>query len=187
MKKIILLIILLIPALVGCEEIIFNTLNNTSESNKNIINNDGNLETVTIDRVIDGDTVDVITEDQIIERVRLLLIDTPESVHPEKEPQPFGIEASNYMKKHLKEGNTVQLEKGTPAKDNYDRLLAYIWVDGENLNKVMIEEGYARVAFVYEPNTKYLKEFEKSQEQAKKNQKNIWSIEGYVESEFVNY
>ncbi|GIO25307.1 thermonuclease family protein [Oceanobacillus sp. J11TS1] len=144
-------------------------------------------EFVTIERVVDGDTVIVHLEDGTRERVRLLLIDTPESVKPNTEVQPFGEEASDFAKKLMPEGEKVELERGTPDRDDYDRMLAYIWVDGENVNQMLVEEGYARVAFVYEPNTKYLDELEEAQEEAKEDGENIWSIPGYVESRFKDY
>ncbi|MFD1067263.1 thermonuclease family protein [Oceanobacillus locisalsi] len=144
-------------------------------------------ELVTIERVVDGDTVIVHLEDGTRERVRLLLIDTPESVKPDTEVQPFGEEASDFAKEFMQEGETVELERGNPERDDYDRLLAYIWVDGENVNQLLVEEGYARVAFVYEPNTKYLSELEETQEEAKENEENIWSIPGYAESRFYEY
>ncbi|MYL43920.1 hypothetical protein GLV99_20300 [Virgibacillus massiliensis] len=50
-----------------------------------------------------------------------------------------------------------------------------------------IEEGYARVAYVYEPNTKYLDEFREAEEKADQEGNNIWSIDGYVEKEFENH
>lgn len=131
-------------------------------------------------RVVDGDTVIVKTNDGVEERVRLLLIDTPESVHPSKEKELFGEEASDYAKEMLQEGDVVTLEIGNPERDRYDRLLAYIWVDDVNFNQHMIEKGYARVGYVYEPNTKYLDEFRKAEQKAKKEKINIWSIEGYV-------
>lgn len=144
-------------------------------------------EDVEIERVIDGDTVEVKLSNGDIETIRLLLIDTPESVHPEKKEQPYGKESSNFAKKTLKEGKKAQLEKGSPERDKYGRLLGYIWIDNINFNQLMIEKGYARIAYVYEPNTKYLNEFEKVEKQAKDNKVNIWSINGYVESEFENY
>ncbi|MFS0753064.1 thermonuclease family protein [Oceanobacillus sp. 1P07AA] len=182
MKK--LLIILLFVFLVaGCDEletIIEDTATATEESTTD-------KELVTIDRVVDGDTVIVEFEDRNTERIRLLLIDTPESVHPEKEPQPYGEESSEFAKGVLQEGKEVEIERGNPERDNYERILAYIWVDGENFNQLMIEEGYARVGYVYEPNTKYLEEFEEAQQQAEEEGENIWSIDGYVESRFENY
>lgn len=131
-------------------------------------------------RVVDGDTVIVQTEDGEEERVRLLLIDTPESVHPTEPEQLFGKESSEYAKEILREGDVVELEVGNPERDRYDRLLAYVWIDGVNFNQLMIEKGYARVAYVYEPNTKYLKEFEEAERRAKEEKENIWSVDGYV-------
>lgn len=142
---------------------------------------------VIINRVVDGDTVNVQLPNGESESVRLLLIDTPESVHPNKPVQPFGEEASAYAKEILKEGDTVTLEIGNPERDKYDRLLGYIWIDDVNFNQLMIEEGFARIAYVYEPNTKYLDEFERAEKKAEAEGKNIWSIPGYVESEFEEY
>ncbi|MEN1969690.1 thermonuclease family protein [Lentibacillus sp. N15] len=133
-----------------------------------------------ISRVIDGDTVMVINPDGKEERVRLLLIDTPESVHPTEPEQKFGKEASDFAKKYLKQGLKVTLERGNPEKDKYDRTLGYIFVDGVNFNELMLEKGYARIAYVYEPSTKYLYAFKKAQKRAKQQRMNIWSIPGYV-------
>lgn len=147
------------------------------------ISNDALLKTeeVEILKVVDGDTIIVKTSEGIEERVRLLLIDTPESVHPSKEKELFGKESSTYAKSVLKKGDTVTMEVGNPDRDAYDRLLAYIWINNDiNFNQLMIEKGYARVAYIYPPNTKYLDEFMKSQEKAKKEKLNIWSIDGYV-------
>lgn len=131
-------------------------------------------------RVIDGDTIIVKTDEGVEERVRLLLIDTPESVHPTEPEQLFGKESSDYAKEIIKEGDVVTLEVGNPERDHYDRLLAYVWIDDVNLNQLMIENGYARVGYIYEPNTKYLKEFEKAEINAKNKKEKIWSIDGYV-------
>lgn len=134
----------------------------------------------TIKRVIDGDTIVVNFGVEKEERIRLLLIDTPESVHPEKGTEPFGQDASDYAKKYLKRGKKVTVEIGNPERDEHGRLLAYIWADGHNFNKHMIDKGFARVAYVNPPNIKYLEEFQQAEEIAKLNGANIWSIEGYV-------
>ena len=131
-------------------------------------------------RVVDGDTIDVITDQGIKERVRLLLIDSPESVHPDVEEELFGAEASYFAKQVLEKGKQIRLEIGNPNRDKYERLLAYVWIDDVNFNQLMLEKGYARVAYVYEPNTKYLKEFKKSEAYARRNKLNIWSIKNYV-------
>lgn len=139
-------------------------------------------EFVAIDSVVDGDTVKVHYKGKL-ETVRLLLIDTPESVHPSKPIQPFGKDASLYLKALLKKGETVQLEVGNPSRDNYGRLLAYIWLDGDLLNERMVSYGYARVAYIIPPNTKYLDELLAAQEQAQARKTGIWSIDGYVTNE----
>lgn len=140
-------------------------------------------EPVTVTRVVDGDTVVVTGADGKEEKVRLLLIDTPESVHPEKEPQFFGKDASEYTKSRL-EGASALLEKGKPEKDKYGRTLGYIWLkNGANrvsFNEMIVRDGYARVAYVFEPNTKYLDELRKAESEAKEKKLNIWRIDGYV-------
>ncbi|WP_121639697.1 thermonuclease family protein [Virgibacillus sp. Bac330] len=139
-------------------------------------------EEVVVKRVVDGDTIVIQNAKGEEERVRFLLLDTPESVHPRKPVQPFGKEASNFVKEQL-EGETVQIELGDPETDKYGRLLAYIWVDDVNFNQLLIEKGYARVAYVYEPNTKYLDAFREAEQEAKEQEINIWSVKDYVTEE----
>lgn len=138
-----------------------------------------NTTTATVGHVIDGDTVKVIIGNQE-ETIRMLLIDTPESVHPTKPVQPFGKEASNYLKEMLPNGTKVELEYDVEKHDKYGRLLAYIWLDGKMMNEVLVEKGFARVAYIYEPNTKYETRLKKAEETAKKEEIGIWSIPGYV-------
>jgi micrococcal nuclease len=129
--------------------------------------------------VIDGDTLKVEVNGKK-ETVRLLLIDTPESVHPTKPVQPFGVEASHYVKKLLPKGTEVELELDVRERDKYGRLLAYVWVNGKMVNELLLEQGYARVAYVFEPNTKYVDEFRAIQEKARKKELRIWSLENYA-------
>lgn len=135
---------------------------------------------VIITRVIDGDTVYVLNNKGKEEKVRLLLIDTPETSHPDKPAQLFGEEAKEYAKRYLRPGTKAVLEKGVQDTDKYGRTLGYLFVDGVNFNKHMVEKGYARVAYVYEPNTKYLDEFLEAEKRAREKKLNIWSIDGYV-------
>lgn len=130
--------------------------------------------------IIDGDTFVVKTYDDAIEKVRLLLIDTPESVHPKEEKQLFSEEVLEYIESIVQKGDKITLELGEKERDKYDRLLAYVWVNNINLNKQLVEKGYARVAYVYEPNMKYLDEFLEAEKRAKEKKLNIWSIDGYV-------
>ena len=163
----------------------------TDSTNNKDTNNDSKGVEVNLKRVIDGDTIIVEYPDKKTnkvkeERVRLLLIDTPESVHPTEPIEAFGVEASDYAKQYFSGVKKVQLELGKEERDKYDRLLAHVWVNGENFNLHMVEKGYARVAYVYEPNTKYEFEFRKAQEKAKKQKLNIWSIDGYVTDKGFN-
>lgn len=109
-------------------------------------------------RVVDGDTF-VINYNGTEEKVRLIGIDTPESVHPDAERNSAaGITASDYTKSLL-EGKSVTLEFDVQERDTYGRLLAYVYVDGYMLNKKLLEEGYAVMA-TYPPNVKYVEEFQ---------------------------
>lgn len=131
----------------------------------------------TVTNVVDGDTIDVDYEGSE-ERIRLILVDTPETKHPQMGVQPFGPEASEFTASRL-DGKDVRLEPGVEERDYYGRLLAYVFVDGENFNQQLIEEGLARVA-VYPPNTEYLDEFEAAEEEARSAATGIWSLEDYV-------
>ncbi|PJN64546.1 SPBc2 prophage-derived endonuclease YokF precursor [Paenibacillus sp. GM1FR] len=141
--------------------------------------NNHNRFPATLVEVTDGDTLKVTVEGKE-EKVRLLLIDTPESVHPEKEEQPFAKDASNFVKKQVAKGN-MELELDVSERDKYGRLLAYVWIDNKMLNEQLLEYGLARVAYIYPPNTKYVDQFEEIQKQARVKAKGIWSIENYVQ------
>lgn len=137
----------------------------------------------TVVKVIDGDTVKIKMKKGPEETVRLLLIDTPETVHPSVLEQPFGREASQFVKKLMPPGKVIEAEPGISERDKYGRLLAYFYVDGVSVNKMLIEKGLARVAYVYAPNTKYIDEFTELQDQARKKELGIWSIENYASSQ----
>ncbi len=136
----------------------------------------------TVTEVVDGDTIKVNMEGTE-ETIRLLLIDTPETVHPTEPEQPYGKEASAFAKEHLSVNKEVEIEIDTSIRDNYDRFLAYVWVEDEMYNKMILEEGLARVAYIIEPNTRYADEFRDIEEEAKEKEKGIWSEDGYVTDE----
>lgn len=108
-------------------------------------------------RVVDGDTI-IIDYNGIEQRVRLIGVDTAESVHPDSSLNTDeGILASDFTKALL-DGKYVTIELDVQEYDIYDRLLAYVYIDGVMLNKILLEEGYAVIA-TYPPNVKYLDEF----------------------------
>lgn len=158
-----------------------NNQENISEKSNSILQKEKLKENeAIITRIIDGDSLILINSSGKEETVRLLLIDSPEIVHPDKPEEKFAKEASDFAKNYLKQGQRVVLERGNPEKDNYGRTLGYIFLNGVNFNQLMVEEGYARIAYVYEPNTKYLNELKQAEKRARKKKLNIWSIPGYV-------
>lgn len=141
-----------------------------------------------VTRVIDGDTIeieyqsDIKNIDGVIEssmgnkKIRLIGINTPETVDPRRPVQCFGKEASTYLKS-LIEGSIVQLEyDDTQGKtDKYDRILAYVYMeDGQMVNKKMISEGYA-YEYTYNTPYKYMQSFKAAQTLAEKGGRGLWS------------
>ena len=126
-------------------------------------------------KVVDGDTIDVEIEGKI-ERLRLIGIDTPETVDPRKKVQCFGKEASDKAKELLG-GQLVTLESDETQgeKDKYKRLLRYVILpDGTNLNLFMITEGYAH-EYTYDEPYKYQAEFKQAEISARENSKGLWN------------
>ncbi|HGH5468639.1 TPA: thermonuclease family protein [Staphylococcus pseudintermedius] len=128
-------------------------------------------ESYLVKRVIYGDTI-IIDKDGQDERVRLIGVDTPETVKPNTPVQPYGKAASNFTKKHLT-NQRVRLEYDREPKDKYGRTLAYVWLGDEMFNVKLAKEGLARAKF-YPPNDKYRILIEQAQKEAQKKQLNIW-------------
>lgn len=148
--------------------------------------NENRVVDATVVKNIDGDTIKVKLENGKEETVRFLLIDTPETKHPRLGVQPFGPAASGFVKKHAGKGKEIQLEFDVSDREKYGRLLAYVWVDGQMLNRMLVEQGLARVAYVYAPNTKYVDYLREVQRKAQAAEKGIWSVENYVTDKGFN-
>lgn len=88
-----------------------------------------NFEKAVVERVIDGDTIVVKRQNGVSEKIRMVLVNTPETKHPKKGVEYFGKEASAYTKKMLPAGKTVYLEKDVSERDRYSRLLRYVWIN----------------------------------------------------------
>lgn len=144
-------------------------------------------EPVNLVRVIDGDTI-VVKSAQGEETVRLMSVDTPESVHPDiEEKQPFSEDATKFTTQILGSADIeILLERGKPEKDKYDRTLGYIWIKGNNgfddslFNSLLVFEGFARLNVYDNQENKYLGELARAEDMAKSNKFGIWSIDGYV-------
>ena len=98
--------------------------------------------TARVERVIDGDTL-VVRYQGGIHTVRLIGVDTPESVHPNAPVEHFGAEASAFTRARL-DGKTVELvvDPAGDTVDAYGRLPQFVYLDGENFNATLIREGY---------------------------------------------
>jgi len=128
----------------------------------------------TVVRVIDGDTIEVTLSNGKKEDVRFLLIDTPETKHPSQPVQLCGPEATAFTKRLLPAGKNIVLEFDKDKRDKYNRLLAYVYVDGKSVNEALLAEGLAKVV-VYAPNDKYEDKYRGIEAEAKKAKKGIWS------------
>lgn len=129
----------------------------------------------TVSSVIDGDTIQVIIDNKK-ETLRLIGIDTPETVDPRKPVQCFGKEASAKAKSLLS-GKSVRLEADPTQgeRDKYQRLLRYVFLeDGTNFNKLMISEGYAH-EYTYNTPYKYQSEFKMAQKEAEASKVGLWA------------
>lgn len=125
-------------------------------------------------KVVDGDTLDLDLSGSTV-RVRLLGIDTPETVDENRPVQCFGHEASSYLAQLLPRGSTVRLERDVEARDRYGRLLAYLYRvdDGLFVNAAMIEGGYASTLSIA-PNTMRARDFEVLRVQAQRDKRGLW-------------
>jgi micrococcal nuclease len=123
-------------------------------------------------KVADGDTITINYQGQE-EKVRLIGIDTPESVHPDRSKNvPFGKVASDFTKSHLL-GEVIQIELDAQERDKYGRLLAYVYLDGKMFNETLLEEGMA-VLSTYPPNVKYVDRFTDLERTAREKNKGLW-------------
>ncbi|MGN7477119.1 thermonuclease family protein [Solibacillus silvestris] len=129
----------------------------------------------------DGDTFNVEIDGEK-QRVRLLMIDTPEMNYNKGEPMPYAEDAKVRTAALLEQADSVQLlfDKG-PETDNYDRLLAYAFVDGVSLHEVLLSEGLAAVRYVNKPNDTLEKELLEIQQQAEQKKLKIWAHENYLQ------
>lgn len=129
--------------------------------------------------IIDGDTIRILYDGKET-TVRYLLIDTPETNHPRLGEQPLGKEATEENRRLIESGD-VSLEFDVGDRfDDYGRLLAYLYVDGESVQQQLLETGHARVAYAFPPNTRYLEDFEEAEQSAKEKEIGIWEYDNYA-------
>lgn len=126
---------------------------------------------VKLDKCIDGDTISIIINNEV-KKVRFLAVDAPEIDTEE----PYSIEAKDYTCKLLTNAKKIYLEydKNSDKEDKYERILAWVWADDTLVQKELIKDGYARLAYLY-GEYKYTSELNKFESVAKENKLNIWS------------
>jgi micrococcal nuclease len=134
-----------------------------------------NPDTIMVSKVIDGDTLDVV-QNGVTKRVRLIGINTPETLDPRKPVECFGHEASNFSK-HIATGKEVKLQADPTqdTMDKYGRLLAYVYLpDGTLLNKKLVEEGYA-YEYTYKFPYAHQQEFKTAEQNARNQKLGLWN------------
>ena len=125
-----------------------------------------------VQRVVDGDTIRV----EPAERVRLIGIDTPESVKPGGPVECFGKEASRHLASLLPHGTVVRLVGDVEQRDRYGRLLAYVYraSDGLFVNAAMVRDGFAQPLTI-PPNVAHAAEFVELARTAREAGRGLWS------------
>ena len=121
-----------------------------------------------VERVIDGDTVELDSG----ERVRYLLVDTPENT---TSVECFGVEATAFNRA-LVEGREVRLTYDLECTDRFGRLLAWITVDGQDVNRLLVERGYACTLYIPPNGADRRIEFETLQAQAEAAGRGMWGV-----------
>ncbi len=121
-----------------------------------------------VERVVDGDTIIV----EGVGRVRLIGVDTPETVHPNRRVEFFGKEASAFTKRLL-EGKRVRLEYDQERQDRYGRTLAYVYLEnGTFVNAEIIRRGYGH-AYTRFP-FRHMEAFRQFEREARDNRRGLW-------------
>ena len=147
----------------------------------------GGSERARVVRVVDGDTIVVEVVDRSEgpgagdaafgeeHRVRLIGIDTPESVKPNSPVECFGREASSAAEALLA-GAEVTLVKDVEERDDFDRLLRYVYIGSEMANARLVVNGYA-TAYTYPPNVRHSELFLQLERDARGDERGLWSPE----------
>lgn len=136
------------------------------------------LKSAVVERVVDGDTVELKLGGKN-EKVRLLNVDTPETVAPGRPVEEYGREASNFTKSILKAGTKVYVKSDVEERDRYDRLLLHLYLeDGTWVNALLIRAGYAQLLTV-SPNVDAAAYFKELQTKARSEEIGLWQIQEY--------
>ena len=134
-------------------------------------------------KAYDGDTIQA-TINGKKQKIRLLMVDTPEMNYNKGEAQPYAKDARDYTIKLLEHAKKIEAVYDVgPETDNYDRLLAYVFIDDVMLQESLLKEGLAAVRFIHKPNNTFEDELREIQQDAEKEKLNIWSSENYFQKD----
>lgn len=184
-------IIVAIILCVASSEFINNQNVTEIDADNTVDNQESKLDAVKFIRTVDGDTIIVEDSNGEHKRVRMIGIDTPESVAQEEERNnEYGVMASDYTKELLTNAGTLYLEYDVDADDQYDRILAYVWLEDvddtfnvENIknsmvNAIIVENGYG-IAKKYEPTVAHDDILAELMAEAKENNIGLWQYQEF--------
>ena len=134
-----------------------------------------------VTKVVDGDTIKIAIDNEI-KTVRIANMNTPESVHPTKEVECFGVESSKRMEElALNKQVTLQTDPTQQNTDRYGRLLRFVFLKHEDtqidLGLQLISEGFAYSSPYGTTPHPYLEQYEQAQKDAQENNVGLWSQE----------
>lgn len=160
-------------------------INDKGQASASVVKSTNTFEEAKVLRVVDGDTIEI-DRGRGKEKVRFVLVNTPETVHPKKGAEFYGKEASNFTKSQLT-GKTVYLQKDTSDTDRYGRLLRYIWIERPSsdnpsneeikskcFNAILLAGGYANLS-TFPPDVKYVDLFRQIERQARDANVGLWN------------
>lgn len=184
-------IIVAIILCVASSEFINNQNVTEIDADNTVDNQESKLDAVKFIRTVDGDTIIVEDSNGEHKRVRMIGIDTPESVAQEEERNnEYGVIASDYTKELLSNAGTLYLEYDVDADDQYDRILAYVWLEDvddifnvENIknsmvNAIIVENGYG-IAKKYEPTVAHDDILAELMAEAEENNIGLWQYQEF--------
>lgn len=134
-------------------------------------------EKVKFSKCVDGDTAKFEKNNKVF-TLRFLAVNTPETKSPKKGVEFYGKEASKYTCDRLEKAKTIEIEydKNSDRSDRYGRKLGWVFLDDKLLQKDLVENGYAKVEYVY-GKYKYLDELKELEKKAKKEKIGLWQKE----------
>ncbi len=149
-----------------------NALQNNAQPDQVASASVGNEYYVT--RVVDGDTF-IVQNGSRTERVRIIGINTPESVDPRRQVECLGVEAGKELQQKIEKQKVILEEDATQqSADRYGRWLRHVFLRNENVGKYMIQQGLA-YEYTYSVPYVYRDEYKKAQLEAQLENRGLWS------------